>query len=134
MSVSLPLSKPLSPIAESSTEKGDCGSWVLNPINGEWLGHIIAGRPGTSVAYIVLARDVAKDITNHLGAKTVQMACDAELEVIGVVADIKKTIPIIEPSASRHDIGRSMFTPPSEKIASTKSPSMTGGTMQEPSK
>ena len=116
----------------SKTEKGDCGSWVLDPTNGNWLGHIIAGRPGTSVAYIVLARDIVKDISNQLGIQTVQMACQAELDVTETVDEIKKSIPLDEPSTSRQGVSGGMFTTSVEAIALTKDPSMGGTIPRDP--
>lgn len=70
---------------------GDCGSWVLNSTTGDWLGHIVAGRTGTSVAYIVLARDIMKDISDQLQGKDVKMP--GETEFVGeVVHDIKRSL------------------------------------------
>ena len=116
----------------SRTENGDCGSWVLDPTNGNWLGHIIAGRPGTSVAYIALARDIVKDITDQLGIQTVKMACEAELEVTEAIGKIKRAIPFDEPSTSYPGLSRGMFTTPVEAIALTEDPSMGGTTPQDP--
>jgi hypothetical protein len=96
------------------------------------LGHIIAGRPGTSVAYVVLARDIVKDITNQLGIQTVQMACEAELEVAKSVGEIKRTIPLGEPSTSYQGVSGGMFTTPVEPIAFSEDPSMGGTNPQDP--
>jgi hypothetical protein len=81
----------------SLIEKGDCGSWVLDPTNGDWLGHIVAGKLGTSVAYIVLARDIANEISTRVGGQTVRMPCVAELDVSETVSDIKRDIQLPEP-------------------------------------
>jgi hypothetical protein len=126
--------QPNSQIQEltSRTEKGDCGSWVLDPTNGNWLGHIIAGRPGTSVAYIALARDIVKDITDQLGIQTVQMACEAELEVTEAIGDIKKTFHFDEPSTSYQGLSGGVFTPPVEAIALTEDSSVGSTTPQDP--
>jgi hypothetical protein len=105
---------------------------VLDPTNGDWLGHIIAGKPGTSVAYIVLARDIVKDITNQLGVPAVQMVCEAELEVMHAVADIKRALPLKEPSSAYQGAYGSMFTTPVEEIALAEGLSIGGGTIQEP--
>lgn len=41
---------------------GDCGSLVVSELTGELEGHIIAGSPGTGMAYVVPARDMLKHI------------------------------------------------------------------------
>jgi hypothetical protein len=84
--------KPKFPI-----EMGDSGSWVLDPTNGDWLGHIVAGKPGTNVAYIVLARDIVNDIATHFGGKAVRMPSEVELEVTEAVAEVKRAIRLPEP-------------------------------------
>ena len=76
---------------------GDSGSWVLDPTNGDWLGYIVAGKPGTNVAYIVLARDIVNDIVTQFGGKTVRMPSEAELEVTEAVAEVKRAIRLPEP-------------------------------------
>ena len=78
-------------------EMGDSGSWVLDPATGDWLGHIVAGKPGTNVAYIVLARDIVNDIVTHFGGKTVRMPSEAELEPTKAVDEVKRAIRLPEP-------------------------------------
>lgn len=70
---------------------------MLDPTNGDWLGHIVAGKPETSVAYIVLARDIVNDIATRFGGQTVGMPCEAELEVTEAIAEIKRAIQLPEP-------------------------------------
>ncbi|KAE9365459.1 hypothetical protein N431DRAFT_353051 [Stipitochalara longipes BDJ] len=84
-------------ILDRLVQKGDCGSWVLDPTNGDWLGHIVAGKLETSVAYIVLAREIASDISNRFGDQTVRMPCPAELEDTETVSDIKRALQLPEP-------------------------------------
>jgi hypothetical protein len=95
------------------------------------LGHIIAGRPGTSVAYIVLARDIVKDITEKLGSQTVQMACETELEVTEAVEEIKRTIPLDELGSSCQDVSGGTFATPVEAIALAEDRSMRGTALQD---
>jgi hypothetical protein len=42
---------------------------VINPTSGELYGHIVAGDPGGSVAYIIPAYQVFHDIERRLGSK-----------------------------------------------------------------
>ncbi|KAF4964630.1 hypothetical protein FSARC_7472 [Fusarium sarcochroum] len=57
---------------------GDCGTAVFGKFDGHLYGHIVAGGPGTSIAYIVPAREVSRDIQAHLGFGLAQMQPRAE--------------------------------------------------------
>jgi hypothetical protein len=46
---------------------GDCGSWILDSENGDFLGHIVAGSPATGVAYIVPSVDIFHDLWIRTG-------------------------------------------------------------------
>jgi hypothetical protein len=45
---------------------GDCGSWVIDARTGSVYGHVIAGHPGSRVAYITPAYQVYGDIRNRV--------------------------------------------------------------------
>jgi hypothetical protein len=76
-------------------EIGDCGSWVLDSTSGDWVGHVVAGKIGTEMAYIALARDIVKDISDQLGVQNVQMRNETEFGT-QIVDDLKGTLPIPE--------------------------------------
>jgi hypothetical protein len=48
--------------------QGDCGSTVVNQRNGKIYGHIVCGRPGSGLAYIMPATTVVQDINKRLRA------------------------------------------------------------------
>ncbi|KAI1617984.1 bacterial alpha-L-rhamnosidase-domain-containing protein [Exophiala viscosa] len=50
--------------------RGDCGTWVVDASTGVLYGHIIAGSPGTGVAYAVSAYNVLEDAKERLGAES----------------------------------------------------------------
>ncbi|KFA80024.1 hypothetical protein S40288_01881 [Stachybotrys chartarum IBT 40288] len=52
---------------EVPLERGDCGSAVIDGITGHLYGYIVLGTPGTSLAYIISASDVFKDIQDRTG-------------------------------------------------------------------
>lgn len=116
----------------SRTENGDSGSWVIDPNTGNWLGHVVAGRPGTTVAYIVLARDIVKDITESLGIQKVRIACEAELEVTEVVSEIKRNISLDEPSTSHQGVSGGISSTPAGSIEISKDSSIEGTIGQDP--
>jgi hypothetical protein len=62
------------------------------------MGHIVAGKPGTEISYIVLARDIAKDISEQLGGEAVEMPCETEF-VKEMVDEIKRTLPTPPPDS-----------------------------------
>ncbi|KAH6715694.1 hypothetical protein BKA61DRAFT_671985 [Leptodontidium sp. MPI-SDFR-AT-0119] len=59
---------------------GDCGSWVLDSSQESLYGHLIAGRQGTGVAYLVLARDIFEDIRIRCKASEVRLPTRQELQ------------------------------------------------------
>ena len=74
-------------------EMGDCGSWVLDSISGDWVGHIVAGKMGTAMAYITLARDIMQDISDQLETQDVQMR--TEDDVVGQpVEEAMTSLPV----------------------------------------
>jgi hypothetical protein len=46
---------------------GDCGTPVFCEFGFRFYGHIVAGGPGTGIAYIVPAREISRDMQNRLG-------------------------------------------------------------------
>lgn len=72
---------------------GDCGSWVLNAEDGTWYGHIVAGKPETTVAYIVLARDIFRDIRDQFGGRQIRMPIEADF-VNETVAAIERQLTL----------------------------------------
>lgn len=51
-------------------EAGDCGMWVVDAQSRELYGHIVAGSPGTGMAYLIPAYQVFDDARRHLGRIT----------------------------------------------------------------
>ena len=49
------------------SEHGDCGSWIVDPENGNLYGHVVAGYPKTGMAYIISARAILEDIKLQTG-------------------------------------------------------------------
>lgn len=50
---------------------GDCGSWVINAINGDIYGHIVAGDITSGLAYMIPAYKVFNDIELRFGLRPV---------------------------------------------------------------
>ncbi|KAG9499206.1 hypothetical protein J7337_010025 [Fusarium musae] len=46
---------------------GDCGAAVYVKADNRFYGHIVAGGPGTSIAYVVLAGEISRDIQARSG-------------------------------------------------------------------
>lgn len=59
---------------------GDCGSPVVDGLHGYFYGHIVAGTPGTGLAYIVPATKVVADIKTNLGEKEVHFTPPAPIQ------------------------------------------------------
>lgn len=47
--------------------KGDSGTWVVDAKNGDVYGHIVAGSPGTGVAYVIPGYQIHDDIAKQFG-------------------------------------------------------------------
>ncbi|KAH7313171.1 hypothetical protein BKA65DRAFT_558385 [Rhexocercosporidium sp. MPI-PUGE-AT-0058] len=58
---------------ERDVAPGDCGSWVLDAAGESLYGHIVAGKPGTGLAYLILARVVFEDIRVQCEANQVTL-------------------------------------------------------------
>ncbi|KAF5599216.1 hypothetical protein FPANT_3604 [Fusarium pseudoanthophilum] len=56
-----------------SLHDGDCGTAVFGKDDNRFYGHIVAGSPGTSIAYLVPAGEISKDIQARLGFGLIQM-------------------------------------------------------------
>ncbi|KAF5567978.1 hypothetical protein FNAPI_382 [Fusarium napiforme] len=50
-----------------SLHDGDCGTAVFGKDDNRFYGHIVAGSPGTSIAYLVPAGEISKDIQARIG-------------------------------------------------------------------
>ena len=61
---------------------GDSGSWIVDQVSGNLLGHIVAGNPGSNLAYVAPAKAVFADIESTLGCK-VNVAEEWNLEQPG---------------------------------------------------
>jgi len=48
-------------------EPGDCGSAVIDILEGRVFGHIVFGHPGTKIAYMLPMGDIINDIAQVLG-------------------------------------------------------------------
>jgi hypothetical protein len=77
----------LSEKCSSLVGPGDCGSWVIDSTSGIWYGQIVAAKPETAVAYIVLARDILRDIQDQFGGRHVRMPIESDFvnEAVTVV-------------------------------------------------
>ncbi|KAF1993617.1 hypothetical protein P154DRAFT_410832, partial [Amniculicola lignicola CBS 123094] len=54
---------------ETILQKGDSGSWVVGLESGLLHGHIVAGSPGSGMAYIIPSDQVFDDIQRRLGQR-----------------------------------------------------------------
>lgn len=72
---------------EFNSGNGDCGSWVTST-DGDWIGHVVAGKPETEVAYIVLAKDIIEDICSQLGDCNITLPTEVDF-VAEVVSSAK---------------------------------------------
>ncbi|KAK3385540.1 hypothetical protein B0H63DRAFT_184100 [Podospora didyma] len=57
--------------------EGDCGAAVLEPDTGRFYGHIVAGTPGTGLAYIIEADQIFRDIDARVGQSSVTLQSTA---------------------------------------------------------
>ena len=48
---------------------GDCGSWVVQRENRQWVGQIVARRPHSSLVFVILASHIVEDIQARLRAR-----------------------------------------------------------------
>ncbi|KAE9369779.1 hypothetical protein N431DRAFT_443404 [Stipitochalara longipes BDJ] len=69
-------------ILEREIAKGDCGSWVLDAVKGDLYGHIVAGKTGTKIAYLVLAQDIFEDIRKQFEADQVTLPTEADFRAL----------------------------------------------------
>ncbi|KAH7327555.1 hypothetical protein BKA65DRAFT_68914 [Rhexocercosporidium sp. MPI-PUGE-AT-0058] len=99
-------------VLERVVQKGDCGSWVIDPITEDWLGHIIAGKPGTRVAYMVLSRDIARSISDEMCGKPVRIPSEAEMEITAAVRDVKDSLFIPQNAFSTQAPSLSQYQAP----------------------
>lgn len=52
---------------------GDCGTAIIDQQTGHFYGHIVAGGPGSRIAYLVPSSEVAKDVAARFGRRPVLM-------------------------------------------------------------
>ncbi|KIL91467.1 hypothetical protein FAVG1_05083 [Fusarium avenaceum] len=52
---------------------GDCGTAVFGKGDHRFYGHIVAGGPGTSIAYLIPAEEISRDVQARLGFGLVWM-------------------------------------------------------------
>ena len=53
---------------ERRTQDGDSGAWIVDETTGKIHGHIVAGDPGSNVAFIIPIHSVFKDIEERFRA------------------------------------------------------------------
>lgn len=49
-------------------ERGDCGSWIVDDETGDLYGHIVAGSPESSVAFMIPALAIQSEMKQHFGS------------------------------------------------------------------
>ncbi|CVL07333.1 uncharacterized protein FMAN_15397 [Fusarium mangiferae] len=64
---------------------GDCGTAVFGKFDDRLYGHVVAGGPGTSIAYLVPAGEISRDIQARLGFDLVWMPQQDEQPMAEVV-------------------------------------------------
>ncbi|KUJ21225.1 uncharacterized protein LY89DRAFT_770464 [Mollisia scopiformis] len=60
-------------VLDRPVQNGDSGSWVFDSTTGDWLGHLVAGKMGSEVAYMLLAKDIVKEISEQNGGEDVRL-------------------------------------------------------------
>jgi hypothetical protein len=92
---------------------------VINPTSGELYGHIVAGDPGGSVAYIIPAYQVFHDIERRLGSKVtinsqeIRNVLQTGMGDVGVRERIprKRQIPSIDSQLRQTDLHPQTISP-----------------------
>lgn len=51
--------------------KGDCGTWVVDAMNGDLFGHVVLGSPGSGAALLIPFSDIFDDILSRVGESPV---------------------------------------------------------------
>jgi hypothetical protein len=98
-------------------DPGDCGSWVIDSTNGVWYGQIVAAKPETAVAYIILARDIFRDIQDQFGGQHVRMPIESDFvseAVSGVKREHSRSSSTAQ-SSSQQDFTRSCISRKNKK-------------------
>lgn len=104
---------------ERDIAQGDCGSWVLDATGQSLYGHIVAGKAGTGLAYLVLARIVFEDIRIQCGATQVTLPTEDEIYAYATTASgrvksatqlrpgqgLENEVVDIQPPSLRHWVG-----------------------------
>ncbi|KAI9765087.1 MAG: hypothetical protein M1840_007794 [Geoglossum simile] len=71
-------------------EPGDCGSWLLEPETGNVFGHIVAGLPGTRLAYAISAENIFTSIKSMTNSS---VFFPTKLDIAAITGNIK-SIPM----------------------------------------
>lgn len=61
----------LKAILSGPLRKGDCGTWVVDAMNGDLFGHVVLGSPGSGAALLVPFSDIFDDILSRVGESPV---------------------------------------------------------------
>jgi hypothetical protein len=56
-------------LCSHTTAKGNSGTWVVDARNGDLLGHIIAGHPKSTIAYMLSAETIFSQLEKVFGGK-----------------------------------------------------------------
>ncbi|KAG4436281.1 hypothetical protein IFR05_008221 [Cadophora sp. M221] len=113
---------------ERDIAPGDCGSWVLDAAGESLYGHIVAGKPGTGLAYLILAGVVFEDIRVQCEATRVELPTKKEMFTYAATSS-KESIQSIRRtscSSTSLDLGYSPHTPlrSGDELVNNKSPSL----------
>ncbi|KAK5656518.1 hypothetical protein OQA88_4495 [Cercophora sp. LCS_1] len=91
--------------------EGDCGAAIIDESSGNLYGHIVRGCPGASVAYIVAASEVFKDLGERMGADvTLYVGTRASMPKAPVVASPER--PVIPLRSQQGGRGKPSLTQP----------------------
>lgn len=83
---------------EAILQKGDSGGWVVGLESGYLHGHIVAGSPGSGMAYIIPSAQVFDDIERRLGQRPLVVTGTEGADVIQYSKVTRSTSPISETS------------------------------------
>lgn len=77
---------------DAALQKGDSGAWVLGLDSGFLYGHIVAGSPGSGIAYIVPSGQIFDEIEQRLGQRPVVVS-GAEVGILQSLDSTNRTTP-----------------------------------------
>ncbi|KAH7416641.1 hypothetical protein BKA64DRAFT_636042 [Cadophora sp. MPI-SDFR-AT-0126] len=100
---------------------GDCGSWIIDDETGDLYGHIIAGSPESSVAFIMPASTIRSDIRQRFGSD-LTLPQDTDLSKTRDDFQPMNSSPMITPgSHGSYNMGESELTRSKAKQSSNDS-------------